>query len=556
MQLIHLMAVVRLNKRQEEVQNSQLRSEKKTINELKQVYKKAREDCEQKILELSARSDSQNMQSIVYQKQYQEAIKKQLDTIINTLETNQFDTVSDYLVKSYENGYIGVMYDLQGQGIPLTIPIDQEQVVKALETDSKISTSLYTRLGEDTKRLKNSIRAELSRGIVQGVGFSEIASHIANGMNSPFNRAYNNAIRIARTEGHRVQNESSYHAQLKAKVKGADVVKQWDATMDMLTRPEHKELDGQIVEVEEDFEIGGYTAKYCGDFGIPTLDINCRCQILQRAKWMLDSDELQYLKDKSKFFGLDKTNDFEDFKKKYLNLPKNADTINVSDVLDTNYEVKDEKIKKLVSDLKKLGVEYNPVKNHTNILTQDEIIKRIAGGDRTGGSCASLGLAYIGQKLGWDVLDFRGGESRSFFASCGNLLRLSENSGLSIVHETGACSLTVGNRLLKHVEEGKEYYLCVGRHASIVRKVDGKLQYLELQNENTSGWIDFNGNARYTLGTRFGCTNTSKFSRVSQKFNFLLNIDDSTFDDDFKYLLGYLNTDKDSQLKGVGGFAK
>lgn len=319
-----------MNKRQKEVQKAQLNAEAKTIKELKQVYKKAREDCEQRITELGNRLDVQNIQSIVYQKQYQMQMKKQLDSIIDTLETNQFNKVSDYLSQSYQNGYVGVMYDLQGQGIPLTVPINQEQVVKALEVDSKISTSLYERMGEDTKRLKNSIRAELSRGIVQGVGFTEIASHIAKGMNSPFDKAYNSAVRIARTEGHRVQNESSYHAQKVAKSKGAEVLKQWDATMDALTRPEHRELDGTLVECDEEFEIGGYTALYCGNFGVPSLDVNCRCQTLQRARWMLDADELKYLKDKAEYFGLDKTADFEEFKSKYLKLPDNADEVKVN----------------------------------------------------------------------------------------------------------------------------------------------------------------------------------------------------------------------------------
>ena len=43
---------------------------------------------------------------------------------------------------SFNDGYVGVMYDLQGQGIPLIIPIDQEQVAKAIQTDTKLSKTL------------------------------------------------------------------------------------------------------------------------------------------------------------------------------------------------------------------------------------------------------------------------------------------------------------------------------------------------------------------------------------------------------------------------------
>ena len=59
---------------------------------------------------------------------------------------------------------------------------------------------------------------------------------------------------------------------------------------------------------------------YPSNFGIPGLDINCRCAVLQRARWALDQDELETLKERAKFFGLYKSKDFEDFKKIYLKI--------------------------------------------------------------------------------------------------------------------------------------------------------------------------------------------------------------------------------------------
>ena len=157
-----------MNKAQKEVQQVHLDEEKKTIRQLQRIYGQARKDCEKKIRELSSRTDLENLQSIIYQKQYQEALKKQLDGILDNLQSEEFTSVADYLQKSYHNGYIGVMYDLHKQGIPIITPINQEQVVKALQTDSKLSKGLYSRLGEDTNYLKRSIRAELSRGIANG----------------------------------------------------------------------------------------------------------------------------------------------------------------------------------------------------------------------------------------------------------------------------------------------------------------------------------------------------------------------------------------------------
>lgn len=311
-----------MNKFQKEVLQSQLNDEKYVIKLLKKVYEQARKDCEQKIRELSSRTDLENLQSIIYQKQYQEALKKQLDGILDNLQSEEFISIADYLQKCYENGYVGVMYDLYQQGIPIIMPINQEQVVKALQTDSKLSNSLYNRLGEDVSYLKKSIRAELSRGIANGSTWNQIAGHIANGMNSPFNKSINNAIRIARTEGHRIQQRSALDAQYAAKEKGADVLKQWDSTLDNRTRPHHRQLDGQIRELEEDFEVDGMTAPAPGHFGRASEDCNCRCCLLQRARWALDQDELDTLKERAAFYGLDKKDSFDDFREKYLHIDK------------------------------------------------------------------------------------------------------------------------------------------------------------------------------------------------------------------------------------------
>lgn len=193
-----------------EVLESQLNSEEKT---LKQVYKQALKDCEKKIAELSSRRDMENIESIVYQKNYQLAIKGQLEGVLEQLHGNEYATVSDYLSRCYEDGYIGVMYDLQGQGIPIIAPIDQEQVTRAIQTNTKLSKPLYDRLGEDISKLKTVIRAEISRAIANGSTWNDAATKIAQHFEStPFNKAYNNAMRIARTEGHRIQIEAADHA--------------------------------------------------------------------------------------------------------------------------------------------------------------------------------------------------------------------------------------------------------------------------------------------------------------------------------------------------------
>lgn len=308
-----------MNKRQKEIQAYFLDREEQVIRGLKAVYRQAIRDCEQKIRQLSTRSDLENIQSIVYQTKYQQAIQRQLEGILDILQTNEFTTISDYLNAAYQDGFLGALYDLHGQGIPLLFPIDQDQVTKAVLNDSKLSVPMYTRLGEDVNTLKLAVRAQISRGIANGSTWNQMAQELAKNMvNSPFQTAQYNAMRIARTEGHRIQQQSQYDAMVKAKEHGADLVKEWNATLDARTRPDHMSLDGQIREIGDPFTLGSLKAQYPGDFGRPEQDIHCRCCALQRARWALGEKELEQLKERAKYLGLDQAKDFGEFQKRYL----------------------------------------------------------------------------------------------------------------------------------------------------------------------------------------------------------------------------------------------
>lgn len=313
-----------MNKSEKEVIDYQLDSEKQTIKELRAVYKKASQDLKENIERLAIRYDETELQSIIYQKNYQEAIKKQIDDGLKLLITKEYDTIDDFLNDSYKNGYIGNIKLLHNQGIPLVLPIDMDEVTKALRIDTRLSKRYYKanplkgRLEENYDLLKTRVRTNISRGIIQGQSWQQIAVNIASGMNSPMRRALNDSIRIVRTEGHRIHQQGFLDAGFKAKDKGADVVKQWDATLDGRTRDEHRLADGQTREWDEDFEVGGEKMKAPSIGGSARNVINCRCCLLQRAKWALDEEELSELQQRADYFGLDKSKQFNTFRKNYL----------------------------------------------------------------------------------------------------------------------------------------------------------------------------------------------------------------------------------------------
>ncbi len=304
-----------MNKRQKEVMQANLEAEKAVLKQLERHYRAALNDINLKIKIMQ--SDELNV-SRLYRIEHQKALKSQVEAILEKLHSDEYTTISQFLNEAYTDAFIGTAYDMFGQGVPLIMPIDPKEAVRAIQTDSKINGDLYMALGVDTGKLKKSISAEITRGLASDMSFEDIARNISNVSKAPLSRAKT----IVATEAHRIQEASTYDAQKKAKSKGAYIVKQWNSTMDGSTRRTHRKLDGQIRELGEPFEKDGKKAMYPGDFGDPAEDCNCRCVTLQRARWALDESELKTLKQRAEYFGLDKTEDFADFKKKYLNAAK------------------------------------------------------------------------------------------------------------------------------------------------------------------------------------------------------------------------------------------
>jgi SPP1 gp7 family putative phage head morphogenesis protein len=558
-----------MKKHEKEIEQVLLNNEKDVYNRLEGTYNQALKDVQGKYKELQESIDKliekesrytndpeqleiikSQIQSKIYQQNYQKALQEQLNNALDTLNSSTVNSIEDYLNTMYQDGFISQLYSLQKYGIPVLAPINHELLVKAVSYNTD-NIPLSKRIYSNVEKAKRQIRDEISRGIATGMSQQDIARNISDKMGV----SYRKAKQIAQNEGHRVVNDAKIDSMHASKDRGADIVKVWDCTFDKKTRPIHAQLDQQHAEIDDYFEYSGGKVFAPKRFGKASLDINCRCALMSVPRWDIE-DEVE--KRDNITSELIKAKNYADWKEKYYNVVEKYDDVN--HVLDKAIKTSEEHYNTLLTNLdiisKKTGnLEYNPVLDYDVApIDENDIISSLSGGDLTQGSCASVALAYIGQKQGWNVLDFRGGESQYFFSSGMNLFELSLADGLKVLRAEGKSSMTVANKLIKLCEESKEYYLSVGRHAAIVRKKDGILQYLELQSESKSGWTNFNGNPKYTLKTRFGCSSRSSFSA---KFDFMIDIDDSDFStDEFKSLLGYLNTAGDAQKKGQYGTIK
>ena len=214
-----------INKWEEEVLESQLKTEEKVMKDLERQYRMALNQINNTIKLLQS---SELTQSRIYRIQHQKALAKQIEATLEQLHTQEFETISAYLEQSYTDAYVGEVYSEHKQGVPVFMPINQESVVRAVVTDSKLSAPLYTSLGYEMDKLKKYVREEISRGIASAQSYDEIARNISSRTTIPLS----SAKRVARTEVHRINCQAKYEAALESKKKGADIVKQWSAVRD------------------------------------------------------------------------------------------------------------------------------------------------------------------------------------------------------------------------------------------------------------------------------------------------------------------------------------
>lgn len=299
-----------MDSRENEVLKYTLEQEKAVIAKLKKLYQTALDDIGEKIKVLMA---DELTQSKIYQIEYQKALKGQVSAILDSLNSQQYDSIQEYLKDCYEDAFIGALYNLNGYGIPLIIPINQEEVVDALMLDSKISEGMYTKLGHNVSELKKSISSEISRGISTAMPYADIARNLRNRANVTVNQSVN----IVQTEGHRIQNRSALDSGKKGKEKGADLIKVWDSTLDSKTRPHHRQLDGQVRELDENFEVDGLTASAPGYFGTPSEDCRCRCAVLIKPRWDVDGSFTKRNNETGELLEFQNVKSYEEFKEKY-----------------------------------------------------------------------------------------------------------------------------------------------------------------------------------------------------------------------------------------------
>jgi preprotein translocase subunit YajC len=400
------------------------------------------------------------------------------------------------------------------------------------------------RMGLEERWDEKQLQSVLVQGILQGESIPKIAARLATEVGD---KSMKSAIRNARTMMTGAQNAGRIDSYKRAESLVIETNKRWLATHDGRTRDWHIELDEVSVPVDEPFVNEYGEIDYPGDPGADPANVyNCRCCLVSDIKHVKSYSER--LKEYEKAGNMS-FKEWEEDKEEKQSKEKQEEEPSPSvgkkrfDTYRANF----------YSD-----VEYNEVKDLSEPLTEEQIIAKIGGGDKTKGSCASLAYSYAANKAGWDVRDFRGGNSCSLFAESSHSIPFM--SGLDTKFETDKNGLEAAKKALQHIEQGKEYVFAAGHHCAVVRiGENGKYQYLELQTNENNGWLDFSKNTEWTLRDRFNVRKTEKNranGSVTEQTARLTDVENFKKSKEFREALGYLNTVDGKEKKGKGGYAK
>lgn len=214
------------------------------------------------------------------------ALRDQLSTEMYKADQLARDLINGEKPEIYAINHNYGTYEVEsGSGIDTSFTLYNREAVERMLRDNpdmlpppgkKVSKAIL----EGTAKRWNQqvLQSAMMQGILQGESIPKLATRAALAVGETNRKA---AVRNARTMATGAQNAGRVDAYKRAEQLGIKMKQTWMATLDMRTRHEHRQMDGQTVKVGEPFKIDGYKLRFPGDpEGPGYLVYNCRCTII------------------------------------------------------------------------------------------------------------------------------------------------------------------------------------------------------------------------------------------------------------------------------------
>jgi hypothetical protein len=232
-------------------------------------------------------------------------------------------------IQSEMTKHVGSVYNLSYNGMveaaALSAPAEVNAALKGLsyvqpmQVKAGVDNALINKimLNDILEKNRRSVIYDLKQAINIGLTNGDTVDMTARRISKVLDGDYKKAVRVARTETHRVREAGFYEGardfdeQLKSTDTNMRMVKIWRTMKDERVRPQrrkkgkggkwstkmghganHMIMDGQTVLVDEKFTLSdGNVTDAPGQSGIAAQDINCRCFV--RYKLMSEDEYIQ-----------------------------------------------------------------------------------------------------------------------------------------------------------------------------------------------------------------------------------------------------------------------
>ena len=216
------------------------------------------------------------LQSQAYQNKQLQAMTQQLAQDLADADKMAIAYVNEVPQQAFAEGMNFATYEVEHAGkVDTSFTLyDKNTVAELVASEPDLLPQVAV---DDTKDLAwnmSHVRSAVTQGVLQGKAISDVAASLAlvAGMDQ---RSAMRSARTAMTSAHSLGKQKGYENAAKL---GIDVKKRWLATLDRRTRGSHRHLDGETVELDEEFSNG---LKYPGDpDGAGSEVYNCRCTMI------------------------------------------------------------------------------------------------------------------------------------------------------------------------------------------------------------------------------------------------------------------------------------
>lgn len=272
--------------------------EKGAEKKIRDAYREILEELRHYLADVYSRyaEDDRLNYEILQKHSYYARFLEEVEQKINELSPEAKRLIRSTVEQAYEYTYNGMIDCVKRSNIVPDIAEGlkgcTDWILKRAVENPISKLTLNDRLEKHRKEIIYDIKQDISVGLLNGDRYSTMAKRVKSSVEGD----YKKAIRITRTETHRVREAGNLDAATsvqEAADKGnvpVKMMKVWKTMRDERVRPakskgknrkyDHRKMEGVSVPIDEEFTLpSGAKTTAPGQSGVAGEDINCRCYL-------------------------------------------------------------------------------------------------------------------------------------------------------------------------------------------------------------------------------------------------------------------------------------